>query len=99
MLDLPAEQLELVRDALRRHLPGRTVIAFGSRANGKARIYSDLDLCVMGEEPPDSRALSNLKDELEDSPLPIRVDVLDWAGTSSPFREIIKAQKQVTVQE
>jgi predicted nucleotidyltransferase len=98
MLDLPSNQLALIQDMLRRHLPGRAVIAFGSRTNGKARPYSDLDLCVMGNEPPDWRKIGDLKADLEDSPLPIRVDVLEWANLSADFRRIIETQPTIAIQ-
>ena len=98
MLDLPEDQLAYIQEALARHLPGCRVIAFGSRTNGKARKFSDLDLCIMEDAAPDSRAVWNLKDELEDSPLPIRVDVIDWASTSETFRKIITDQATSVVQ-
>ena len=98
MLDLPEDQLAYIREALARHLPGHQVIAFGSRANGKARKYSDLDLCIMGDVAPDQSAVWRLKDELEESPLPIRVDVIDWASTSPVFRAIIENQSTFPVQ-
>ena len=41
-----------VLDILRRHLPGRTVWAFGSRVHGRRlKPFSDLDLAVIGETP------------------------------------------------
>ena len=91
-LDLPEDQLALVCDMLRRHLPGRKIVAFGSRTNGRARPFSDLDLCVMGDTPVEEESLFALREALEDSPLPIKVDLIVWASVQPEFRKIIDAQ-------
>lgn len=97
MLDLAAEHLEEVRRILQLHVPGRKVHAFGSRVQGNAKPFSDLDLAVMGEAPLDFRQLSALKDAFSDSNLPFRVDVVDWAATSKAFQGIIEAAYEVVV--
>ena len=90
MLDLTSEQLAEVRRILQLHVPGRKVCAFGSRVQGNAKPFSDLDLAVMGETPLDFRQLSALKDAFAESNLPFRVDLVDWATTSESFRKIIE---------
>lgn len=91
-LDLKPEWLAQVMDHLQRHIPQYRVIAFGSRVTGRARPYSDLDLCVMTEAPLPWKILANLKDELTESPLPIKVDILDWSEVSEDFRPYILKQ-------
>ncbi len=89
IVDLRPDHLEIVFDAIRRHIPDRKVLAFGSRATWTARDYSDLDLAVMGEKPlPWSTHLA-LYDEFVESKLPFRVDIVDWARTKDYFRKII----------
>jgi predicted nucleotidyltransferase len=97
MLDLTPEQLAEVRRILILHVPGRTVRAFGSRVQGKAKPFSDLDLAVMGETPLDFRQLAELKDSFTESNLPFRVDVVDWAATKEPFRRIIEERYEVVL--
>lgn len=82
MLDLAPAHLTEVRRLLRLHVPGRSVLAFGSRVQETAKPFSDLDLAVMGEVPLDFRTLAALKDAFAESNLPFRVDVVDWAATS-----------------
>lgn len=89
-LDLRPDHWAIVRDALRRHVPDREVLAFGSRATWTAKDYSDLDLAIMGEEPLSLRASSALDEALVDSDLPFRVDIVDWARIDDSFREIIR---------
>jgi len=95
MLDLAPEQLAEVRRILQSHVPGLAVRVFGSRVQGKARPFSDLDLAVMSETPLDSRQLAALKDAFAESDLPFRVDVVDWAATSQAFQEIIERGYEV----
>ena len=89
-VDLRPDHWAIVRNALRRHVPDREVLAFGSRATWTAKDYSDLDLAVMGEEPLSLRTASALEEALGDSDLPFKVDVVDWAKIDDAFREIIR---------
>jgi len=49
-LALDGTELAIVKAILARHVPDAVVWVFGSRATGKAKKYSDLDLCI--KEPP-----------------------------------------------
>ena len=90
MIDVAPQHLETVRAILRRHLPGREVWVFGSRATGTAKEYSDLDLVVIGDIPLDLGRLALLEHDLDESDLPFKVDVVDWATASESFRQIIR---------
>lgn len=57
------------------------VRVFGSRATGHARPSSDLDLVVYPPAPP--KALGDLRIALEESDLPIFVDVVAWDSIRS----------------
>ena len=96
-LDLRPDHWAIVRDALRRHVPDREVLAFGSRATWTAKDYSDLDLAIMGEEPLSLPASSALDEALVESDLPFRVDIVDWARIDDSFRGIV-VRHGVTVQ-
>lgn len=50
-IDICQNQLEIVQAILRKHVPDQEVWAFGSRAKGTARQYSDLDLAVITDTP------------------------------------------------
>lgn len=91
-LDIRPDLLRLVQDILQRHVPDREVRAFGSRAKGTARPSSDLDLVVMGDEPLPLAVYAALLDDFEQSDLPWRVDVVDWATTAESFRRIIEQE-------
>jgi len=92
------DQWEIVRAILETHLPQFEVWAFGSRARGTAKPYSDLDLAVLTESPLSFRQNAHVCDAFAESNLPFKVDVVDWATTSEAFQAIIAAEK-VVVQE
>ncbi len=98
MIDLNPNHLATVERILTEHVPECAVRAFGSRATWTSKDYSDLDLAIVGSGPLDRRTLGRLKEALEDSDLPIRVDVLDWHSISESFRKVIE-RDYVVVQE
>ena len=50
-LAIDPPQMRIVQNILRQHVPERLVWAFGSRATGQAKPYSDLDLAIIGSTP------------------------------------------------
>jgi type I restriction enzyme S subunit len=98
-IDLPAAHLALVTRLLAEHVPGCEVRAFGSRVDGTARRFSDLDLAVMGAgASPDAAALHRLREAFEESDLPIRVDVVDWRAAGPAIRAAVE-RRSVALQE
>lgn len=95
LLDIRPDHLKIVQDILQKCVPEREVWAFGSRAKWLAKEYSDLDLCILGKAPLSFRTLGLLEEAFEDSDLPYKVDVVDWATTSEGFRKIIERDKVV----
>ena len=89
MIDIAPAHLKMVEMILSEFVPDCEVRAFGSRCNGTARKYSDLDLCVCGNEKLDWKLLANLKDALMESDLPFRVDLLDYHAIPEHFRKNI----------
>ena len=87
MLDIPPEHLATLKTILSYFVPDCEVWVFGSRCNGTARKYSDIDVCICGREKMDWKLLANLKDALMESDLPFRVDVLDYHTMPEQFRE------------
>ncbi len=95
LLDVRPDHLQIVQDILKKHVPERDVWAFGSRAKWLAKEYSDLDLCIVGKIPLSFTTLGLLKEAFDESDLPWKVDVVDWATTSESFRTIIERDKVV----
>ena len=91
MIDLAPHHLETVQRILAAHVPDCEVRAFGSRAKWEGQDYSDLDLAVVCENAANGCAIERLKEALENSDLPIRVDVLDWHTIAEDFRQAIES--------
>jgi type I restriction enzyme S subunit len=92
-LDLTRDQLAIVLDILSQHALHCTVCAVGSRVTGNARPYSDLDLMVVGNEPLSLEKRAEIAEAFDESDLPFKVDIVDWARTDEGFREIVSKNK------
>lgn len=93
MIQVSSQELEIILAILNRHVPAQEVWVFGSRATGKAKKFSDLDLVIMGNEPLSLHSQALLSEDFENSNLSFKVDIVDWATTSPSFREIILRDK------
>ena len=94
-IDVRPDHWRIVGRILRRHVPENDVWAFGSRARGRAKPYSDLDLAVIGDRPLPLDVSAALAEDFSESNLPWKVDVVDWATTGESFRRIIEESKVV----
>lgn len=56
---------------------GAQVFVFGSRASGNNQEFSDLDIGYVSTSPINNSLIVKIKDELEDSDLPIKVDLVN----------------------
>ncbi|MBN1959455.1 MAG: nucleotidyltransferase domain-containing protein [Deltaproteobacteria bacterium] len=96
MIELNAYELATTCDILKRYIKDGIVLAFGSRCNGEARKYSDLDLAICSNTPLDDLAFANMRADFDDSNLPFRVDIVNWADLDEDFQAAIK-QKSVEI--
>ena len=90
-IDLPAEHRAQVLDIIRRRLPEARIWVYGSRAKGRARRYSDLDLMLdAGGQPIPLNVMGDLDEDFDESNLPIIVDLHDMALTDARFLERVR---------
>lgn len=94
-IDVTPQQWIIIQSVLRAQLPHSLVWAFGSRATGSAKTYSDLDLAVITSEPMSLDDGAALAEAFSESALPWKVDIVDWSTTSERFRQIIERDKVV----
>ncbi len=74
---------------------GRDIVVYlyGSRAGGKPRSFSDIDIALdAGGDKIDERLLSEIRERFEESDIPFTVDVVDLARTAAPFRDKIRRE-------
>ena len=94
---ITAKQRKIVTDLLERHLPNTTAWVYGSRAKWASRPQSDLDLVVFAT-PKQNGRVSDLREALEESNLPFRVDLFVWDTVPVQFRQHIKREHVVLVE-
>jgi type I restriction enzyme S subunit len=93
VLQLDADSLAEVKKILAFYAPTLKAWAFGSRATGTAKRFSDLDLALEGEGRVDYQTISKLKHAFAESDLPIKVDIVDWNALDPEFRTVIDKQR------
>ena len=96
-IDITVKQRKIVTDLLERHLPNTTAWVYGSRAKWASRPQSDLDLVVFAT-PEQNGRVSDLREALEESNLPFRVDLFVWDAVPEQFRKQIKSEHVVLVE-
>src|SRR5438477_6705999 len=93
-IDILPDHLVIVQNILRKYLPAYSKVwVFGSRAKGTARKFSDLDLVIDSGKPLSSTVMTNITFDLEESDLPYKVDVVDWAVIDRSFQKRIHAER------
>ncbi len=100
VLQLPQKHLHTLQTLLAEHVPTAVVWAYGSRVTGGAHEGSDLDLVLRNpvDLQQDVEGWVDLKEALQNSLLPIRVDVHLWSHLPPSFYPNIEAG-YVVVQE
>jgi type I restriction enzyme S subunit len=93
LIDISPENWRIVRDILQRYVPDREVWAFGSRAKWTAKEFSDLDIAIIGDKPLNIALTADLREAFQESALPFKVDIVDWANITPSFQQVIQAAK------
>ena len=68
------------------------VYLFGSWASGTQRSTSDIDVAIESAERLPRHLLASLREALEESTIPNRVDVVDLAETDTAFRDRVRRE-------
>ena len=89
-ITLSAAQASLTRRLIDSVLPGAEVAVFGSRATGRARPFSDLDLLLLNPARLDWAQRAALRDAFEASELPFRVDIVEAAGLAEGMAQRVR---------
>lgn len=92
-IQVTPDEWQIVQDLLAKHVAQYPVWAFGSRATGCAKKYSDLDLVIITDTPIALSLQAALSEDFSESNLPWKVDILDWSMLSPSFQEIIERHK------
>lgn len=83
---------EQMLDKIKKYLPHTKVYLFGSRARGDCLPESDIDIALDNGKKIDTRILSEIREEIEESLIPYTVDIVDLHAVSSDFKESVKKE-------
>ena len=95
MIAIEKEQLQIVKEILKRHVPNSEIRIFGSRYKNTNKEYSDIDIAIVGNKKITIEEYSKMKEEFEESNLKYRVDIIDWNAISDDFKKIIEEGYEV----
>lgn len=100
LVDLPLQHMQTLLRVLAEHTPQVEVWAFGSRINGTGHEGSDLDIVL--RNPTDLKQSTEgyfeLNEALQESSLPILIEMHDWAHLPVSFHTEI-SRRYVVLQE
>jgi len=84
------ESLKFIRDTIYRYLPAEEYEAFiyGSRADGTAEKWSDIDVGIRGKGKISLINLGLIEEELRESDVPYLVNVADFSRISEEFGKL-----------
>ena len=86
LIDLKPEHLLLIQKVL---AEAKDVRVFGSRVLGKAKEFSDVDICVLDHPAPGYEKLSEWKQKFDESDLPIVVDLSLYEDLADVIRTAV----------
>lgn len=94
-----AATLDQVRALVSQSLTGQRVVVylFGSWVTGGRHEASDIDVAVEAETPLRAGLLAELRESLDESSIPYRVDVVDLADADAAFRERVRREGVVWI--
>jgi len=96
-LGLIPQDISVLVAILNRHIPRKEVWAFGSRVQGNARPFSDLDLAIIEDEPLSADIKAELRYVLSESNLPVKVDIVEWSRLTPSFQKIIQEKHIILI--
>ena len=76
-----------------KYLPECEFRTFAFRTRWTVKDYSDLDLTVVEGSPLDRRTMARIREAIEQSELPMRVEVVDWHHGFQHFWDAIERER------
>lgn len=90
MLDLESKYIDFIKETVLTEIPNVEIYIFGSRVQGNALEYSDVDIALKDEAKIPIETILKLKVKFENSTFPYKVDIVDLMNLKERFRGIIK---------
>ena len=85
-----------LQDSLKKNQPLQVWI-FGSRASGHHRAFSDIDLLLESDPALEASQLGEMRESLEESSLPFKVDLVPQEQLFPPFLPQVMKERKLLV--
>jgi predicted nucleotidyltransferase len=91
-MDYQKKYLAIARDIVLKHVNREhyAVFLFGSRAAGTHGRSADIDVGIEGDAPLAPKIIAAINEELEQSLVPYHIDIVDFYGADTHFKQIAK---------
>lgn len=94
MINLKDEYIEFIKKIINDLLPDVEIFIFGSRVQGVAKEYSDVDIALRSLREISFGDVLKLKSLFENSTFPYKVDIIDLDSIKPEFYNLIKDDLQ-----
>ncbi len=88
--DLAEKYIDFILKTVKSILPEVKIFIFGSRVQGKALEYSDVDIALQDKQAIPISDILKIKSAFHDSTFPYKVDIVDINSIDEKFLSIIK---------
>ncbi|MFH1643842.1 MAG: nucleotidyltransferase domain-containing protein [bacterium] len=90
-MNIKEKYKEILIDIITKYLPNSKIYLFGSRATQTHHEGSDIDLALDNKEKIELKIIFKIQDEIEQTSIPLFVDIVDINTTSEKLKnEILK---------
>lgn len=93
----PTEVEPAIKKVIAKHVDPKDsyVFLFGSRAAGGSRPASDYDIGIYRHEKIPLSVIARIKDELEDFPIPVDIEIVDFTTVTDEFKKLALRQIKI----
>ena len=89
MVDNTNKYKDILIPIIEKYLPTCRILIFGSRAIMQFQEGADIDVAIDDGKPIASRLIFRILDDIEESSLPVFVDVIDFQSASEDLKKEI----------
>ena len=93
MISLTENEIQIIKDILKKHIKYGKVYLFGSRVKGTNKKFSDIDIVIDINAKLSLNEMSRIKDDFEESDLIYIADIIDYNAVDNSFKSIIDNEK------
>ena len=96
LFGLEQKHITLIKNIFEKYLSNKLkakVYIYGSRATGKTKKFSDIDIVLKLKDTETNSIITKLKSDLEESDLPYKIDLVNWHEIAEEYLPQIKKQK------